>query len=245
MARNLLVRNKQVNFFMSIAPKNSLQRLWLLNLGLRSLHPAFFTLISRNSINKKKSQPRKDSPKYLAVLQATRELVDETGYRTLSVKAIAARAGVSRNVLYNWWDGDVKRLVEEALLPNVAEWPLPDTGSLEQDLLEFVEMSIEAMQRPNVLAGYLELAAHVVDKPEDLQRTSKKFRAPYARLLGRILQNAERRGELNRFDPDTNLDYAVLAQMVSGMVLQFSITKKPGRRKSKTVIAGSILKLIR
>lgn len=187
---------------------------------------------------------RKDCSKYQAVLQATRELVDESGYRNLSLKAVASRAGVSRNVLYNWWEGDLQHIVEEALLPNVAEWPLPNTGSLNDDLTEFVEMSIETMHRPNVLAGYLELASHVVDKPEDLQRTSKKFRAPYARLLGQILKNAEQRGELEKFDPESGLDYSVLAQMISGWALQFAITKKPGRRKSKAIIVKSVLKLI-
>ncbi len=192
----------------------------------------------------KKSPPRKDSSKYQAVLQATRELVEQSGYRTLSLKAISSRAGVSRNVLYNWWNGDIQQIVEEALLPNVAEWSLPNTGTLAGDLSEFVDMSIEAMHKPNVLAGYLELASHVVDKPDDLQRTSKKFRAPYARLLGQILQNAEKRGELDKSTPDSRVPYAILAQMISGCVLQFAITKKPGRRKSKTVLVNSILKLI-
>lgn len=178
------------------------------------------------------------------MLQATRELVDESGYRSLSIKAIASRAGVSRNVLYNWWDGDLQHIVEEALLPNVSEWPQPDNDSLCDDLTEFVERSIETMHRPNVLAGYLELASHVVNNPDDLQRTSKKYRAPYARLLGRILSNAEKRGELAPFDPESGLDYAVLAQMISGLVLQFSITKKPGRRKAKAVIVNSVLKLL-
>ncbi len=192
----------------------------------------------------KKASPRRESSKYQSVLQATRELVDESGYRSLSLKAIAARAGVSRNVLYNWWQGDLQQIVEEAILPNALEWTLPETGSLKGDLEVFIERTIDAMHRPNVLAGYLELASYVVDQPEALQRTSKKFRAPYARLLGKILQNAEKRGELPTYNPDGDLHYSVLAQMITGCVLQFSITKKPGRRKSKSILVESVLKLL-
>lgn len=198
----------------------------------------------KTSPTNRKSQPRKESSKYQAVLQATRELVDENGYRSLSVKAISTRAGVSRNVLYNWWEGDLSRIVEEALLPNVSEWPVPNTGSLKSDLEAFIEMSIEAMHRPNVLGGYLELASHVVNKPEDLERTSKQFRAPYARLLGKILQKAQSRGELKPKPAEECLHYSVLAQIISGCVLQFAISKKPGKRKTKSILLESALKLV-
>ncbi len=198
----------------------------------------------QKSKTQKKVSPRKDSSKYQSILKATRELVDEIGYRAISLKAISSRAGVSRNVLYNWWDGDLNLIVEEAILPNVVEWPIPNTGSLEEDLTEFIEKTIDVMHRPNVLAAYLELASHVVDEPEGLQRVAKKYRAPYARLLGKILQKAEISGELPTHNPDTDLHYSIVAQMISGCVLQFAISKKPGRRNAKAVLVKSILKLL-
>ncbi len=201
-------------------------------------------ILYKKNNQEKKAQPRKDSSKYQAILQSTRELVDENGYRSLTIKAVAGRAGVSRSVIYNWWQGDLQQLIEEAILPDVTAWKVPDTGSLKGDLSAFIDVSIDAMHRPNVLGGYLELASHVVSNPEDLDRTSKKFRAPYARLLGKILQKAEERGELAKHDPSHSIHYAVLAQMISGCVLQFSITKKPGRRKAKDLLLTSVLKLI-
>lgn len=198
----------------------------------------------KSPVRSKKPGPRKDSSKYKAVLKATRELVDESGYRALSLKAISSRAGVTRNLLYNWWDGDLNRIVEEAILPSVADWKVPETGSLSTDLEQFIGMSIDAMHRPNVLGGYLELASHVVDKPEDLQRTSKSFRTPYARLLGRILQNAEARGELSKHDPENDIHHSILAQIISGCVLQFAISKKLGKRQTKKLILDMSIKLL-
>ena len=193
---------------------------------------------------KPKLGPRKESSRYQSILTATRELVEEVGYRKLTIKAIASRAGVSRNLIYNWWEGDLHLLIEEAVLPNVNDWPQPNTGALEADLEQFIEMTIDALYTNHVLAGYLELVCHVVDKPEALQRTSKKFRNPYARLLGKILQNAEQRGDLQNTDTEERIHYTILAQIISGCVLQFSITKKLGKRKLKAMVLHTILKLL-
>jgi len=106
---------------------------------------------------------RRDSTKHQAILQATRELLDEKGYRALSLKSIASRSKVSRNVLYNWWNGDINSIVEESLLPDVSAWPMPDNGNFRQDIEQFLELTIDAIHRPNVLKGILILASEVAN----------------------------------------------------------------------------------
>lgn len=194
---------------------------------------------------KKKNGPKKESSKYQAVLAATRELVESQGYRKLSIKSISSKANVSRNLIYNWWDGDIQRIIEEALLPNVAEWKTPDTGALQTDLEQFIDMSTEALHRPYVLRGYLELASSVVDNPGALTKTNKMFRQPYAKLLKAILKNAKDRGELPKENETNSLDHAILAQIITGCVLQFAITKNPGKRKAKKLVLENTLKLLK
>ncbi|RBP50881.1 TetR family transcriptional regulator [Arenicella xantha] len=171
-------------------------------------------------------------------MQATRELVGELGYRGLSLSSIASRAKVSRNVLYNWWNGDVSRIVEEAFLPNVREWPVPNTGSFESDIDQFLDLTIDAIHKPDVLKGFLTLAAEIVDDSAQLSQTSRYFRAPYARLIAKIVQQAEARDEIC-----ADLDPNHLAQIISGSVMQFAISKKPGRRNTKIVLSKIIQKL--
>ena len=194
---------------------------------------------------KKKIGPRKESSKYQAVLVATRELVEAEGYRKLTVKSISSKANVSRNLIYNWWDGDIQKIIEEALLPNVAEWKTPSTGALTTDLQKFIDMSTDALHQPHVLAGYLELASSVVDNPAALQKTNIIFRKPYAKMLKAILENAKQRGELSDFDATGAIDHTSLAQIISGCILQFAITKKPGKRKAKKLVLESVLKLLK
>jgi len=191
-------------------------------------------------LKKKESRAgrRRDSTKHQAILQATRELVEEKGYRSLSLKSIASKSKVSRNVLYNWWDGDVKRIVEEALLPNVKEWPMPDNGNFKDDIEQFLEMTIDAIHKPNVLKGFLILASEIVNDKDELEQTSKYFRAPYAHMVGKIIKNAEKRNEIAM-----DLEAKHIAQIISGSVLQFAISKNPGRRKAKTVLCEFVLKI--
>lgn len=181
---------------------------------------------------------RRDCSKHIAILQATRELVEEKGYSGLTIKAIATRAKVSRNVLYNWWDGEINRIAEEALLPNVAEWETPNNGNFKDDIEDFLDLTIEAIHKPNVLKGFLTLAAEIVNDKQELIETTRYFRAPYARLVGKIIKRAEARGEICE-----GLDSKHIAQIISGSVMQFAISKNPGRRNTKVVLSKLVQKL--
>jgi len=198
----------------------------------------FVAIKSAHSKISKRSGRRRDSTKHHAILQATRELVEEKGYRGVTLKAIASRAKVSRNVLYNWWGGEINKIVEEALLPNVREWEMPNHGNFEEDIEALIGLTIDAIHKPNVLKGILILASEIVSDDNELIKTSRYFRAPYAQLMGTIIQRAEQRGEIIE-----GLNPKHLAQMVSGTILQFAISKKPGRRKAKKVIL-EMLKLL-
>jgi AcrR family transcriptional regulator len=181
---------------------------------------------------------RRDSTKHQAILQATRELVAEKGYSALSLASIASRSKVSRNVLYNWWNGDIRRIVEESLLPNVEAWAMPNNGNFKQDIEQFLELTIEAMHKPNVLKGFLILKSEIVNDKDQLSQTSRYFRAPYAKLLGRIIKNAEQRDEITK-----GLEPKHIAQMISGSVMQFAISKTTGRRKTKAVLCEFVIKI--
>ncbi len=195
-----------------------------------------------NSPPSKKKAPgsrRRNSSKHQAILHATRELVEEKGVRGLSIQLIATRAKVSRNVLYNWWNGDIEHIVEEALLPNVDEWPLPDHGNFKQDIEQLIELSIDALNKPNVLKGFLLLAAETVNEPAILRETARHFRAPYAKIVAHIIKNASGRGEI-----EPTMDPKIIAQVISGSVVQLAISKTLGRRKTKQAVSEIVCKLL-
>lgn len=70
-----------------------------------------------------------------AILEATVTELTHAGYAALSVEAIAARAGVNKTTVYRRW-ADLDDLLVDALTGwSVRAVPVPDTGSIEGDLL--------------------------------------------------------------------------------------------------------------
>ncbi len=74
-----------------------------------------------------------------AILRATVELLERGGWSALSVEGIAAAAGVGKQTIYRWYDGDLGRIVVEAYIGASDERiDPPDTGSVHADLTAIV-----------------------------------------------------------------------------------------------------------
>jgi AcrR family transcriptional regulator len=71
-----------------------------------------------------------------AVLEATYAELADRGYLGLTVENVAQRAGVHKTTVYRRW-ATVDGLIADALASTASDsWPIPDTGSLENDLIE-------------------------------------------------------------------------------------------------------------
>ncbi|GAA4655415.1 TetR/AcrR family transcriptional regulator [Arthrobacter cryoconiti] len=69
-----------------------------------------------------------------SVLSAAFIELAESGYADLSVEAVASRAGVNKTTIYRRWQ-TLEDLLVDALTVGALEIPIPDTGSVEGDLL--------------------------------------------------------------------------------------------------------------
>jgi AcrR family transcriptional regulator len=87
-----------------------------------------------------------------AALAAARALLLEVGYRRLSLDLVARRAGVSRAALYRRWPGKAY-LVYDAVFAAVGPSTVPDTGSLETDLIELVQALTAEFAQPEARAA--------------------------------------------------------------------------------------------
>lgn len=82
-----------------------------------------------------------------AVLEATVEMLGESGYAELSVDAIARRAGTSKPAIYRRWPSKA-HLVHEAVFPLGELTELPDTGSIGGDVRAMVRRSADVLTTP-------------------------------------------------------------------------------------------------
>ncbi|MBL1079218.1 TetR/AcrR family transcriptional regulator [Nocardia sp. 2] len=140
-----------------------------------------------------------------AVLAAAAELLEEHGYRDLTIEKIAARSGVAKSTIYRWWRSRPE-LVMEAYARAVAQrMPEPDTGSVAGDLTEFVTRLYSVVDHPVRVRSLRGMMADAQLDPEF--RTAFRGwvdtrRAVVADLLRRGLD----RGELAA---DLDLDHAI------------------------------------
>jgi AcrR family transcriptional regulator len=132
-----------------------------------------------------------------AVLDSAAALLLEQGLASVSMDAIAARAGVSKATIYRWWPTK-ETLALDALY---SEWaavsPAPrDTGSLRGDLLSLLRpWSRLAVSRPygKVLAALLTEAQA---DPAFAVEYRRRVLEPRRELARAVLHRAIDRGEI-------------------------------------------------
>lgn len=89
-----------------------------------------------------------------AVVDATLELVGEVPYATLTIEAIAARAGASKATIYRRWRSKGALVVDALAEANAREAPtayaLPDTGDLRADLATVLRATVDELNDPSL-----------------------------------------------------------------------------------------------
>jgi AcrR family transcriptional regulator len=154
-----------------------------------------------------------------AVLQATVELLAETGYADLSVDVIARQAGTSKPAIYRRWPSKA-HLVHEAVFPISDTTALPDTGSLAGDVREMVSRTTAVLTTPAARAA---LPGLVGEMAADLTLHSallERFGDILSRGLSDRLANAVARGEVR---PDATATEVV--EVVAGTTFLALLTR--------------------
>jgi AcrR family transcriptional regulator len=130
-----------------------------------------------------------------ATLAATIDELAQSGYAALTLDGVARRAGVHKTTLYRRW-GTRESLVLDAMLELVGEHvPVPDAGSLRDDLLALVSAALATASTP---AGQAIVRAVVAAGPNDaaLAAANHRFWAERLAMDGEIVTRAIERGEV-------------------------------------------------
>ncbi|MCW5249689.1 MULTISPECIES: TetR/AcrR family transcriptional regulator [unclassified Streptomyces] len=152
---------------------------------------------------------RRGEPMRRAVLAATVELLSAQGLSATTVGAVARAAGVHETSVYRRW-GSRENLVLDALTTRMdTALPVPDTGRVREDLLEFF----------GALAGLLGTAQGrallrlSVEAQEDasLDDRRRSFWSERLDRAGEMVRRGVRRGELA-----ADTDPGLLIEAVSG-----------------------------
>ncbi|MFZ0832123.1 MAG: TetR/AcrR family transcriptional regulator [Mycobacterium sp.] len=154
-----------------------------------------------------------------AVLDATVELLGQTGYADLAVDAIARRAGTSKPAIYRRYPSKA-HLVHEAVFPIGRGTELPDTGSLAGDVEEIVRRVVAVLTTPAARAALPGLVGEMAADPTLHAKLLERFGDILSRDLTDRLDDAAARGEVR---PDVTAED--LSEAVAGITLLALLTR--------------------
>jgi AcrR family transcriptional regulator len=139
-----------------------------------------------------------------AILRATMDLVGESGYRAVSIEAIAARAGISKQTVYRRYRSKGEVILDALAAFAAGKLPVPDTGTLYGDLTELLTATFEAQQG---IAGVLNraLAAETVWDETFARTMWERLILPRRNVARSLLARSRERGEL----PCPNEDFLI------------------------------------
>jgi AcrR family transcriptional regulator len=152
-----------------------------------------------------RGRPRSEKARH-AIVEAAAQLLLEQGLATVSMDAVATRAGVSKATIYRWWPTK-EALAMDALYHEWAQLPAAeDTGSLRSDLLQLLRPWARlASRRP-----YGRVVAALLTQAQTDPAFAREYRARFVRsrrAQGRsIFRRAIERGEIS---PDTKIEVAL------------------------------------
>jgi len=152
-----------------------------------------------------------DLAKRQAILDATLEILAEVGYTSMTIDAVAQRAGSNRVLVYRVWDSKLA-LAADALFGSMGgAFEIPDTGTLEGDLRAFVAQHVERMSGAAYLKGLPGLTVELLSDPELYRWMHVRFVQPSEDGYRTIVERARARGEVSG-----DIDPRVLTRVVSG-----------------------------
>jgi AcrR family transcriptional regulator len=147
-------------------------------------------------------RPRSEAS-HQAIIRATLELLLETGYRSLTMDGVRARAGVGKATIYRRWSSK-EELVRDAIVFMHDDVEAPDTGSLRGDYEGMAMRVVSAAHRSGAATLMPRLLGDVADDPELRAIFYENLVEPRRAQMRAILNRAMARGEI-RDDVDVEL----------------------------------------
>ncbi|WP_240809928.1 TetR/AcrR family transcriptional regulator [Actinomadura sp. WMMA1423] len=170
-----------------------------------------------------------------AVREATLAELSDRGYQGLTVEGVAARSGVHKTTVYRRW-GSADGLVADALDRAAAEpWPIPDTGSLADDLRALARLVADGFADP--VEGPIARAFVLAPAQSgDAARSLHSFFARRHEQAAVIARRAVERGEV----PEGTDAAEVVRVAVAPLYYRLFITGEPadGRAADRAAAAA-------
>jgi AcrR family transcriptional regulator len=150
----------------------------------------------RNNRGAAAGRPARGQATTEALQRVVRELLEEAGYRGLTIEGVAARSGVAKTSIYRRWPSKAE-MVFDLMLHCSAELPaVDDRGSLAGDLEALSARIVALVAGPLGRRIFPGLICDAASDPALMQRFRATFVADGRNQIAQVLERSVRRDEL-------------------------------------------------
>ena len=155
-----------------------------------------------------------------AILQATLDLLADVGYQSMSIEAIASRAGVGKTTIYRRYTSK-EELVADAIESLRDDLAIPDTGSFWGDMDILINNATKKIHSPRGRQTLALIISTASSNPQFAEVYWTKYTKLRREAFSKVLERAKSRGEIHK-DADVDL----IIDLVSGS-LYYALIFKP------------------
>lgn len=172
-----------------------------------------------NQINSPSGRPRSIHADQ-AILQATLDLLAEVGYQSMSIEAIASRAGVGKTTIYRRYTSK-EELVADAIESFRDDLATPDTGSFWGDMDILINNAAKKIDSPLGRQTLALIISTASSNPQFAEVYWTKYTKVRREALSKVLKRAKSRGEIHK-----DADIELVIDLLSGS-LYYALIFKP------------------
>jgi AcrR family transcriptional regulator len=155
-----------------------------------------------------------------AILQATLDLLAEVGYESMSIEAIASRAGVGKTTIYRRYTSK-EELVADAIESLRNDLTIPDTGSFWGDMDILINHAAQKIDSPLGRQTLALIVSTASSNPQFAEVYWTKYTKVRREALSKVLKRAKSRGEIHK-----DADIELVIDLLSGS-LYYALIFKP------------------
>ncbi|MBM6399979.1 TetR/AcrR family transcriptional regulator [Phycicoccus sonneratiae] len=156
------------------------------------------------------------------VLRSALELLADSGYASLSMEAVAERAGVHKTTVYRRWSNREALVTDAVLEGSSTEFGIPDTGDIDADLRDGVRALARWLDGP-VGRPLVAMLASDAGRLPAVQSAKRRFFAERAAVASDRVAAAVAAGQLPAGTDPT----ALLSTLVAPLYLNLLVTSAP------------------
>lgn len=159
----------------------------------------------------------------------------EQGVAGFTIPAVADRAGIHQSSIYRRWGTPEALMVEALLHYSAQQMPVPDTGSLRDDLIKFARLLADYLRSPRGRA--LVQVAATIELSSTVAELRTKFWADRFDRARVMVSRAIERGELPA-DADARL---IIQTVIAPLHFRILMTGEPIDESLPEQLADAVL----